>query len=70
MDDRTAERFERALDSITDRVARVETPWRGYLSNDGSDATMLDVTVEVVPEPAMLALLALGSLVALRRRRR
>ncbi len=38
----------------------LETPVRSYIDN---------VTFEVIPEPASLTLLALGSLVALRRRR-
>ena len=41
----------------------------GYLSNHTSDNTAVDLTVEVVPEPATLAILALGGLVLIRRRR-
>ena len=40
----------------------------GYLANDGSDSTYVNVTIAVTPEPATLSLLALGGLAMIRRR--
>lgn len=41
----------------------------GCLTDSTSDKTKVDVTIQVVPEPATLSLLALGGLAVLRRRR-